>query len=84
MSRRGVVGVGGEDYDHDHAPSPYVLLNARARPAGHVSRPARQAEPSWGRVLVSTVKLAVLRGLRAAGLKRRRAGGSRPWHTRGR
>ena len=44
-------------------------------------RPAGQAEPSWGRVLASTVKLAVLRWLRAAGL-RRRASGSRPWHAR--
>ena len=44
-------------------------------------RPAREAEPSWGRVLVSTVKLAVLRRLRAAGLRRRRASGCRPWHT---
>ena len=44
-------------------------------------RPAGQAEPSWGRVLVSTVKLAVSRWLRAAGLRRRRASGSRPWHT---
>ena len=43
-------------------------------------RPARQAEPSWGRVLASTVKLAVLRRLRVAGL-RRRASGSRPGHT---
>ena len=45
-------------------------------------RPAGQAEPSWGRVLASTVKLAVLRRLRAAGLRRRRASGSRPWHAR--
>ena len=44
-------------------------------------RPAGQAEPSWGRVLVNTVKLAVLRWLRAAGLRRRRASGSRPWPT---
>ena len=43
-------------------------------------RPAGEAEPSWGRVLASTVKLAVLRQLRAAGL-RRRASGSQPWHT---
>ena len=44
-------------------------------------RPAGEAEPSWGRVLASTVKLAVLRQLRAAGLRRRRASGSRPGHT---
>ena len=44
-------------------------------------RPAGQAEPSWGRVLASTVKLAVLRRLRAAGLRRRCASGSRRWHT---
>ena len=43
-------------------------------------RPAGQAEPSWGRVLASTVKLAVSRRLRAAGL-RRHASGSRPGHT---
>ena len=67
--------------DHDPAPSPNVPLNAGAltKPAGYVRRPARQAEPSWGRVLVNTVKLAVLR---AAGLRRRRASGSRPWHAR--
>ena len=40
-------------------------------------RPAGQAEPSWGRVLASTVKLAVLRRLRAASLRRWRASGSR-------
>ena len=51
-------------------------------PAGHGRGPAGQAEPSWGRVLVNTVKLAVLRRLRAAGLRRRRASGSRPWHAR--
>jgi len=81
MSRRGVVSVGRED--RDPAPSRNALLNAgaRARPAGPVRRPAGQAEPSWGRVLASTVKLAVLRRLRAAGLRRRRASGSRPWHT---
>ena len=42
-------------------------------------RPARQAEPSWGRVLASTVRLAVLRWLRAAGLRRRRGSGSGRW-----
>ena len=42
-------------------------------------RPAREAEPSWGRVLVNTVKLPVLRQLRAAGLLRRRGSGSRRW-----
>ena len=78
MSRRGVVSVGRED--HDPAPSRNVLLNAGAlaRPAGPVRRPARQAEPSWGRVLVNTVRLAVLRWLRAVGL-RRRGSGSRRW-----
>ena len=45
-------------------------------------RPAGQAEPSWGRVLASTVTLAVSRRLRAVGLGRRRASGSRPWHAR--
>ena len=45
-------------------------------------RPPSEAEPSWGRVLASTVKLAVLRRLRSAGLRRRRAGGSRRWPAR--
>ena len=81
MSRRGVVGVGRED--HDPAPSSNVLLNAGALtgPAGPVRRPAGQAEPSWGRVLVNTVKLGVSRRLRADGVRRRRARGSRPWPT---
>ena len=78
MSRRGVVSVGRED--HDPAPSRNVLLNAGAltRSAVPVRRPVREAETSWGRVLVNTVKLAVLR---AAGLRRRRASGSRPGRT---
>jgi hypothetical protein len=61
MSRRGVVGVGRED--RDSAPSPDVLLNAGAlaKPAGLVRTPVSKAEPSWGRVLLNTVKLAVLR-----------------------
>ena len=82
MSRRGVVSVGRED--HDPAPSRDVLLNAGAltRPAGPERRPATQAEPSWGRVLASTVKLAVLRMLRAAGLRWRGATGSRRWPAR--
>jgi hypothetical protein len=82
MSRRGVGSVGRED--RDPAPSRNALLNAGAlaRPAGPVRRPARQAEPSWGRVLVSTVKLAVSRRLWAAGLRRRGAGGSRRWPVR--
>jgi hypothetical protein len=42
---------------------------------------ARKAEPSWGGVLVNTVKLAVLRW-RAAGLGRLRVSGSRSWHAR--
>jgi hypothetical protein len=72
-----VVSVGRED--RDPAPSRNALLNAgaQARPAGLVRRPAGQAEPSWGRVLASTVKLAVLRRLRAASLRRWRASGSR-------
>jgi hypothetical protein len=71
-----VVSVGRED--RDPAPSRNALLNAgaQARPAGLVRRPAGQAEPSWGRVLASTVKLAVLRRLRAASLRRWRASGS--------
>jgi hypothetical protein len=60
------------------------MLNAGALtgPAGHVSRPARQAEPSWGRVLVTTVKLAMVRRLSPAGPRRRRASGTRPGHAR--
>ncbi len=82
MSRRGVVSMGRED--RDPAPSRNALLNAgaQARPAGPVRRPAGEAEPSWGRVLASTVKLAVLRRLRAAGLRRRRGSGSQPWPAR--
>jgi hypothetical protein len=82
MSRRGVVSVGGEE--RDPAPSPGVLLNAGAptKPTGHLRRPAGQAEPSWGRVLVTTARLAVVRRLRAAGLRRRRASGSPPWPAR--
>jgi len=81
MSRRGVVSMSRED--RVPVPSSDVLLNAEAlpSPAGPVRRPARQAEPSWGRVLVNTVKLAVLWRLRAVG-PRRRASGSRPWHAR--
>jgi hypothetical protein len=82
VSRRGVVSVGRED--RDLASSPDVLVNTEAltRPAGHVRRPARQAEPPWGRVLVNTVKLAMVRRLSAVVLMRRRASGSRPWHAR--
>jgi len=71
--------MGGED--RDPAPSRNVLFNAGplTSSAGPGRGPAGQAEPSWGRVLVNTVKLAVLR-LRAAG-PRRRASGSRPWPT---
>ena len=77
-----MVSVGRED--RDPAPSHNVLLDAGAlrRSAGPVGRPAREAQPSWGRVLVNTVKLSVLRQLRAAGRRRRRASGSRPWHAR--
>jgi hypothetical protein len=61
-----VVCVGREE--HDPAPSRDVVLNAGAltRPTGQVRRPASQAAPSWGRVLVTTVKLAVLRRWRFA------------------
>jgi hypothetical protein len=76
VNRRGVVNVGRED--RDPAPSRDVLFysGSLTRSAGPVRRPARQAEPSWGRVLVNTVKLEVAR--------RRRASASRPWHARGR
>ena len=81
ISGRGVVSVGLKD--HDPAPFPDVPRNAGglARPAGHGRRLARKAEPSWGGVLVNTVKLAVLRW-RAAGLRRLRVSSSRPWHAR--
>jgi len=61
-------------------PSPDALLNGKAltKLAGPVRRSARRAEPSWGRVLVNTIRLAVSRRLRAASLKRR-ASGSRRW-----
>jgi hypothetical protein len=76
-----VVRVGSED--RDPAPSPDVLFNAGAlaQPAGPIRRPARQAEPSWGRVLVDTARLAVLRQRQAAGLRQRRASGSRRWRV---
>jgi hypothetical protein len=61
----------------DPASSPDVLLNARS-----LAGPTGQPEPSWGRVLVNTVELTVSRRLRAAGLMRRRASGSRPWRAR--
>jgi len=58
--------------DRDPAPSRNAALSAAVR-----IRP----EPSWGRVLVNTVRLAVSWRLRAADL-RRRAGGPRPWRAR--
>src|SRR5690348_17609678 len=77
----GVIRVGRED--RDPVPSRDVVLNARAlaKPAGPARRPAGEAEPSWGRVLANTVKLAVARGLRPGG-PRRRASGSRRWPAR--
>jgi hypothetical protein len=76
------MSVGGED--RDPAPSRDVLLNAGAlaRPAGPVRRPATRAEPSWGRALVNTVRLAVVRQLGAAGPWRPPASGSRRWLAR--
>ena len=78
------MNVGPED--RDPAPSRHVLLNAGAlaRSTEPVRRPARQAEPSWGRVLVNTVKLSVMRKLGAAGLGQlppasRRRPGRRRW-----
>jgi hypothetical protein len=63
-------GVSVARKDHDPAPSPDVLLHAGTptRPTGRGRRLARQAEPSWGRVLVNTVELAVLRRWRFATL----------------
>ena len=59
--------------DRDPAPSRNDALGAAA--------PTRP-EPSWGRVLVDTVRLAVSWRLRAGDLGRRRAGGPRPRHAR--
>ena len=69
------MSVGRED--RDPAPSRDVLpySGSLMKSAEPVRRPARQAEPSWGRVLVNTVKLEVAR---------RRPSGSRRWHARGR
>jgi len=55
-----------------------VKAGALADPAGPARRPAGAVEPSWGRVLAGTVRLAVSRRLRGAG-RRRRASGSRYW-----
>ena len=70
--------------DHDPLPSRVVLLSAGTltRPTEHVRRSVRQAEPSWGRVLVNTVKLAVVRRLRAVGWEQRSASDSPRWHAR--
>ena len=63
MSRLGVVRVGRED---NNAPFPHVQLSAGAGPrsAGHGKRLASRSQPSWGRVLVNTVKSAESRRLR--------------------
>ena len=73
--------MGRED---NHAPFPHVQLSAGAGPrsAGRGKRPASRSQPSWGRVLVNTVKSAGSRRLRAAGSKRRRASAFRSWHAR--
>ena len=59
--------------DRDPAASRNVALSAAV-----LTRP----EPSWGRVLVNTVRVAVSWRLQAADLGRRRAGGPRPWRAR--
>ena len=72
----GMVSV---DPDDDNpAPPPKALLSAGAltRLPGNPRSPAPQAEPSWGRVLADTVKLAVVRRLPAAGPGRRPGSGS--------
>ncbi len=58
--------------DCDPAPSRNAALSAAV-----LTRP----EPSWGRVLVNTVRVAVSWRLQAADLGRRRAGGPRPWRA---
>ena len=61
----------------------HVQLNTRALPrsAGRRGRLARRSQPSWGRVLVNTVKSAVPRRRGRPGPQRRRAS-ARPWHAR--
>ena len=56
----------GEGNSDPVPPGSLVLSKAAAR---------RAAEPSWGRVLATTVKLAALRGLRAIGFGPRRTAG---------
>ena len=70
--------------DRDPAPSRDALISTGglARPAGPARRPARRAEPPWGRVLVTTVKLAVARQLGAADPERPSTSGSRGWLAR--
>ena len=70
--------------DRDPAPSRDALISTGglARPAGPARRPARGAEPPWGRVLVTTVKLAVARQLGAADPERPSTSGSRGWLAR--
>jgi len=76
------VNVGRDD--RDPAPSRDALISTGglARPAGPARRPARRAEPPWGRVLVTTVKLAVARQLGAADPERPSTSGSRGWLAR--
>jgi len=69
--RLGLVRLSGRRSQHVPPGS-----GAPQKPAGPVSRPASQAPPPWGRVLVNTVKLPVSRRLRAVGLRRRLASGS--------
>ena len=58
--------------DRNPVPSRNAALSA-----GVLTRP----EPSWGRVLVNTVRVAVSWRLQAADLGRRRAGGPWPWRA---
>ena len=59
--------------DRNPVPSRNAALSS-----GVLTRP----EPSWGRVLINTVRVAVSWRLQAADLGRRRADGPRPWRAR--
>ena len=65
MRRLGVMGVG--ERTGDPAPSGSVVLKGASL--------RRAAEPSWGRVLATTVKLSALRRLRAIGFEQRHTAG---------
>ena len=75
----GMVSVGPDDNNPAAPPKALVSTGALTRLPGHPRSLASQAEPSWGRVLADTVKLAVLRRRPAAGPRQRPASGSGRW-----